>query len=463
MKTFFDNDNFTGVIPTFDGLPGPGLLQGIINFEPVGWCLPWAWIATVLVVALIMGIVMYQFNKTWDEWGGWEGVRKNYGLWGLLAFGLLLGYVFIYWLVFAPFASFSVIRDLQVDYGNKTMQFRNQNFFRYEIPFSQISHLAYIRKENPERTGLRIVVDHKYDHAILRWSEDPLKEEEFLKWAEGLADSWGTTLVPYHDRERFFQSKKFRDHIQGMGIVETKISGGGEANNEKNSVTTPGIQTEDMIRWTIPTVEREIDETDWNMLFGAIFVMLLFSPFYLVFIGGLSLVPTFIRSYITKKEPEEDDIFKIVFKSRIFYVGFFLMIAFFVSIFNSIKYVRSAEKVTIELSESRLFYSVENAKEDTFSRENLSGFGFWLDVFLGNPFTIWDRLVDFSKSNEIRQELYFSQVNRVRSPGQKIIFSQREEGKKEDNFETFTFDFSGLDPLVYQYMNHRIREVSGME
>lgn len=462
MKTLFDNDHFTGVIPPLNGISGQEMLQGIINFQPVGWSLPWAWMATVLVVALIMGIVIYQFNKTWDEWGGWEGVRKNYGVWGLLAFGFFLGYVFIYWLVFAPFASFSVIRDLQVDYGTKTLQFRNQNFFRYEIPFSQISHLAYIRKENPERTGLWIVVDHKYDHAILRWSEDPSKEEELIKWAEGLAQSWGTMLVPYHDRERFFQSKKFRDHIQAMGIVEARISGGEEANSEMNSVSASGIPTEEIIRWTIPTVEREIDEADWNMLLGVIFVMLLFSPFYLVFIGGLSLVPTLLRSYITEKEPKEDTVFQIVFKSRIFYVGLFLMIAFFVSIFNSIKYVRSAEKVTIELSESRLFYSVENAKEETFPRENLSGFAFWMDVFLGNPFTIWDRLVDFSKSNEIRQELYFSQVNRIRSPGQKIIFSKREEGKKEDNVESFTFDFSGLDPLVYQYMFYRIRESSGI-
>ncbi|WCL48852.1 hypothetical protein [Leptospira sp. GIMC2001] len=449
LLNFFKDGDVYGVVPPS---PANGVTQGIVEFLPIGYALPWAWISTILATSFIIGLVVYLFYKDLDSWGGWQGIRKNYGLWVLLSVSSLLGYLVIYWLVFAPLASFSILRKLEVDPTKKQIYIADQNFFQYTIPFSKISHLAYIRNNSKGRSGLWIVRDHRTDHAILRWSEDPTLEDKFIEWAENIAKSMDAVFVSYHERSNLFRSDKFRQYLSAQGLIEKKISIENKNRNEE----------ENRIQWVIQSKQKEMESFDWIFWFSGVIAILMFAPFYLAFLSILCLLPELIRHFLMGYETKEE-LHKIILKSKIFYIGIALMLAFFVGMYNSTKYVNQADTIQIDLSKNRLFYSILNQNQQVIDRNRLTGKDFWLDLLLGNPFAILDRLAEFSRSNNIELEMNFSEVNRIRSPDQKIIFSKRENGKNEDNFETFTFDLSGLDPLVYQYILYKIQEISEIE
>ncbi|MCG9874734.1 MAG: hypothetical protein MH321_08115 [Leptospiraceae bacterium] len=380
--------------------------------------------------------------------GNLKRILGNFGLWSLLVFSGMIGYIFIYWLVFAPFASFSILRDLEIDANQKTLHIIDQNFFRHSISFSQISHLAYIRTEDPkESSGLWLVRDHKNRHAILRWNTNPIHEDEFIAWADDLAKSWNSVLIPYHDKSSIYSSDTFQEILTQKGLVEKQRK---------------GLNQEEMIHWISPSLPKVLDEWEWNQILAGILVILIFSPFYFILLALLALLPTFLKYYLRKSSLPEKGLLQIVFKSRIFFIGIALLFAFIIGIYNSVTYVKSADLIQIQLSENRLSYSIQNLNQKTFDSKRLEGKEFWIDLLFGNPFTIWSRLEEFSKSKEVQMELNFMQVNKVRSFGGVLRFSKREEGKKEDNFETFNFDFSGLDPVVFDYIRYRISEISGI-
>lgn len=448
LKFFFPEGDPYGVVPFFSNGNQEGLPLTVNGFSPIGTVLPWAWIAVAIVTTIILGLIAFYFIRNAKDWGGWNGLKKNFGLWGLLFFSSLLGYVFIYNLIFLPFAYSSIIRKIQVDSIQKKIEIVDQNFLEYSLPFSEISHIAYIRTDDPIHSpGLWLIRDHKYKHAILGWSLDPKNEDEFLQWADDLANSCDTFVVAYHSRASLYSSNIFQKYLSEKGLVER---------------STKGSYHEETTEWEIRSIPREMDGVDWNEILGATIAILLFSPFYLAFIAILALIPTFLRYFLAKRDLPEQGIFKIIFKSRIFQIGIGLLFAFIISIFNSKTYVKSADTITIQLNETQMYYKIQNQNQKTMDKEKLQGFDFWLDLVFGNPLTFLDRMTEFSKSNAIEQKVYFAEVNKLRTSNRILQFSKREEGKKEDNFETYRFDLSGLDSLVFDYILQRVRKVSGI-
>jgi|GEM_PF-5663304 len=447
FSRFFPDGRAHGVVPDSQ-LPIKEFSEDHLGFISIGSSLPWAWISVCLVTVIVLGIVIWYFYRNSAEWGGWEGIRKNYGLWFLFAFSSLLGYIFIYWLIFAPLASFSLVRKLHINTKENWVQLSDQNYAHHKFPFSQISHIAYIRTDVPkDLSGLWIVRDHKTKHALLSWSTDPANESDFLLWAEELAKAFGTVMVPYHRREAFYSSEAFQNYLKNQGVEERNF---------------PEEEGKTAIQWIISSSPKEMDRMDWNHLLSGILVILLFSPFYLTGLAVLVLVPALVRNYITKKELVQDRPLRFVHKSRVFQIGVVLLLVFSLSLYNSTIFIKSADSITVKLNENNMYYKIQKKSQNIPNPVTVKNWEYWMDLINGNPFTFMDRMFEFSHSNTIEEKVIFNQVNRLRSYNGILEFYQWEGKRKEEKLVQFLFDLSGLDPLVFDYIHYRVIKVSGI-
>jgi hypothetical protein len=187
-------------------------------FEPIGSALPWAWIVSLSIGFLIlMGLVLF-FVKNPNQ-------KILLHSLGFKVFGiLLLGFFFfiIKFLIFDTIANISTVRSLVIHYSEKKIIGKDQNFRSIGFPFQEISYFSYVPQTSEANSAGLWLTNIKYSQvALLRWSETPTKEKDFLDWASNLAQSLGSYLYIPENQRDLFENPEFLEKLQRKGIHET--------------------------------------------------------------------------------------------------------------------------------------------------------------------------------------------------------------------------------------------------
>lgn len=454
---FFSEGYLEGVVPIDSSVS-----ESIIQFERTGFLFPYGFVLeSIFYLAIALLLILY--------WKKIEDLTLKLLLLPILIISGLLVYFFYSQLILKPLYNYSYIQKLTIemvstDAANNTLNLdtrgkknqyiwkgRNQNYQSFEYNSDDISYLS-LRLSNEEEKnsglsqnpyfaslqrssdypldhipGLAIVDKNHKRHFILSWKEAPSSSQVFLKEIDAFSEMLGIPLV----------------------ILDSNY------NNPENKIAS----------WKIPLKKWEASRT-WSELFIMVFAMgfaviLLYAIVLYPLLFVVAILPKWIVSLALQRPfpREARTYFQEAASTRIFYVGHAVVVAFLIGNFFTERHDPERE-LSIRLKEQSVDFRIYNPNKEYSPLQNATGLDFWIGVFYGNPFEIWNRLNYLAEEKEVHGSVPLRPITSIRfntRHSRLDFYSMDSDNRREVLLPENSIDMRGVDPLTVRNILEALR------